>query len=328
MWGGPSFIDQDETFRRVLAITERKSFDAAPVEAQRDNSPWLTAPALALIGIRKVVKRSQYAAHEGVNTGGLNGCYWIRVVKTLANGDLVVENLHDVGKIKLERVQATIEPDLVYPLLRGRDVERWRVESSSFIVAPQDRVKQREGIPEGEMRRKYPKTFAYLKKFEKQLTARRDRKYYPEGSSFYTMRNMAAYSLAPWKVLWPEVGHTVRAGVCGPMQVGSKKPVLPDHTIVAVSCETKDEAHFICALLNSSAAQCAASRYIVLHPSPHIMEHIAIPAFSPNEAKAPPSVRPVGSLSYRYCQGRPETNNCPGGRNRQSRCEALGHHGR
>ena len=109
------------------------------------------------------------------------------------------------------------------------------------------------------MKHKYPKTFAYLKKFEKQPTSRRDRKYYPEGSPFYTMRNMAAYSLSPWKVLWPEVGHTVRAGVCGPMQVGSKKPVLPDHTIVAVSCETKDEAHFICALLNSSAAQCAAS---------------------------------------------------------------------
>jgi hypothetical protein len=36
--------------------------------------------------------------------------------------------------------------------------------------------------------------------------------------------------------------------------------------------------------LNSSPSQCAVSGYIVLHPSPHVMEHIGIPKFlSKNE---------------------------------------------
>jgi hypothetical protein len=94
------------------------------------------------------------------------------------------------------------------------------------------------------------------------------------------MYNVGTHTLAPWKVLWPEVGHTVRAGVCGPKLPETNKAVLPDHTIIAVACESAAEAYFICALLNSAPAQAAAIGYIVLHPSPHILEHIAIPRFS------------------------------------------------
>ncbi len=279
IWEGPSSLSQDCDLEEALALTRRRRVDAVPIERSRANSPWLTAPAAAIDGITKVIGASAYAAREGVNTGGLNGCYWLRILHDSGNGDLTVENLFDVGKIKLPRVQSTVESDLVYPLLRGRDVTRWRAEPSCFIIAPQDRVRQREGIPEREMKARFPKSFSFLKKFESELTARRDRKYYPSGSPFYTMRNMAAYSLSEWKVVWPEVGHTVRAGVCGPHKVTSSKPTLPDHTIVAVACASSSEAHYICALLNSSPAQSSASSYIVLHPSPHIMEHIRILQF-------------------------------------------------
>ena len=37
---------------------------------------------------------------------------------------LLIENLYDEGKLKVKHVQAVIEPDLVYPLLRGKDVRR------------------------------------------------------------------------------------------------------------------------------------------------------------------------------------------------------------
>src|SRR5271157_676310 len=94
------------------------------------------------------------------------------------------------------------------------------------------------------------------------------------------MRNMASYTLAPWKVLWPEVGHTVRAGVCGPRPRDVNITAIPDHTIIAVPCDSGDEAFFVSALLNSAPAQAAIIGYVVLHPSPHILEHIAIPQFS------------------------------------------------
>ena len=150
-------IDQDATLEEVQKETRQSELGAIPVDRAKPTSPWLTAPKKALVGIQKVIGESDYKAYEGVNSGGLNGCYWIRILKRLPNGDLLIENLHDVGKKKVEHVQATIEPELVYPLLRGRDVQRWKAEPSAYIILAQD-PKTRTGIPEFEMKREYPKT--------------------------------------------------------------------------------------------------------------------------------------------------------------------------
>ena len=285
-WRGRSHVAQETSLPSFKQVTTRRELGAVPIEVGKLNSPWLTAPASALSGIRKVVGKSQYTGHEGVNSGGLNGCFWLRILSNLSNDTVLVENMGDIGKIKVPCVQAAIENALVYPLLRGRDVQRWSAVPSCYIVAPQDPIKQREGIAEGEMKRTYPKTFAFLKQFKIELTARADRKYYPSGSPFYTMRNMADYSLSAWKVMWPEVGNTVRAGVCGPQEndIGNKV-AIPSHTIVAVSCDNSAEAYYLAAMLNSAPAQITASGYIVLHPSPHILEHIAIPRFTPDDVR-------------------------------------------
>lgn len=290
-WLGPSRIDQDETLEKVNKSVTWRNLAAIPIEREKLTSPWLTAPAAAIDGIRKA-RQSGYKGYEGVNSGGLNGCFWIRTLATKADGSLLVENLGDVGKIKLDRIQAVIEADLVYPLLRGRDVSRWTATPSAQIILAQDPV-EGKGIAESEMRKRHPKTFSYFKRFEgdrekpKRGTLRGRalfKLYFRPTDPFWSMYNVGPQTLSPWKVLWPEVGHTVRAGVCGPTKIDSQKSVLPDHTIIAVSCETKEEAHFICAMLNSAPAQCAALSYIALHPSPHIMENIAIPAFNRKDA--------------------------------------------
>ena len=173
---------------------------------------------------------------------------------------------------------------MVYPLIRGREISRWKGKSSIFIVLPQDRIKQREGITEATLSNKYPLTYQYLKYFENSLSNRADRKYYPEGSPFYTMRNVANYTFAPYKVVWSEVGHNLEAAVISSHnneQLG-EKIVVPDHTVVAVSLESESEAHYICAVLNSTPAQFVIRGYVVLHPSPHVLKNISIPKY--NEA--------------------------------------------
>ncbi len=142
------------------------------------------------------------------------------------------------------------------------------------------------------MKQRWPKTYAYLKLFEGDpkkpirgtLRGRSlYRSYYKPTDPFYSMYGVGPYTMAKWKVLWPEVGNSVRAGVSGPSSVEKSKPALPDHTIVAISCETGREAHFITGMLNSSPAQIAATAYIVLHPSPHIMQNISVPKFNKKE---------------------------------------------
>lgn len=280
-------ISQDATLNEVKTATSFKPFAAEPIDSNQPTSSWLTVPANTLLGIKKTIGQSYYKASEGVNTGGLNGCFWIRILNVLPKGNLLIENLYDVGKIKLEQTQASIEPDLVYPLLRGRDVSRWVAKPSAHIILA-NRTDKLIGISESEVKQKQPKTFDYLKKFEgdknkPQRGTLRGRAlyklYFKPTDPFYSMYNVGGYTLAAWKVLWAEVGHTVRAGVCGTETIEREKPALPDHTVVAVACYSKEEAHFVCALLNSSPSQLAIRSYIVLHPSPHVLEHIAIPQF-------------------------------------------------
>ena len=275
----------------VRAKTTQKRLAAQPVQSQIRTSPWLTAPEQALPGIQKVIGLSDYQAYAGCCTW-LNGVYWIRVLQERPNGELLIENLHDIGKIKVKQVQAVIEPDLVYSLLRGRDVQRWHAKPSVHIILT-NRTDKLAGIPEFEMKRRWPKTYAYLKQFEGDpqkpergtLRGRSGyRHYFKPTDPFYSMYNVGPYTIAKWKVLWPEVGHSVRASVSGPSIVEKVKPSLPDHTIVAVSCSSESEAYFITGMLNSSPAYAAIAAYIVLHPSPHIMKNIAVPQFKKTDS--------------------------------------------
>jgi hypothetical protein len=75
VWRGPSRIDPDMAMPEVLEITTQHRLVAVPVQQSEDNSPWLTVSPAVLHLARKVIGRSHYSGFEGVNTGGLNGCY-------------------------------------------------------------------------------------------------------------------------------------------------------------------------------------------------------------------------------------------------------------
>jgi hypothetical protein len=290
IWSGISRIDQDETLAAVLKETKRTEMNAVPVESGKLSSPWLTAPGNALTAIQKVLGKSDYKAWEGVNPGGLTGCFWINVIEQLKGGDLLVENLSDVGKIKVEHVR-TVEPNLVYPLLRGRDVSRWRAVSSTHIILAQD-AEVGKGIAESEMKRSYPKTYAYFKKFEGvrekpergTLRGRALYKlYFRPTDPFYSMYNVGPHSLSPYKVVWKYIATELTCAVQGPQStdVFSKRVVIPDHRLMMVPIKEETEAHYLCAVLNSSPARFVSSTYIIgTQISTHILENIKVPMFN------------------------------------------------
>ncbi len=271
-------LSRDEVKKR----TKTTSLVAVPVLASEPTSPWLTVPEYALVAARKVTGPSAYGAAAGATTW-MNGIYWVRIISRRADGLLMIENLHDVGKTEgIGVYRAPVEADLLYPLLRGQDVERWRATPSDYILMPQDPDK-RTGYDEGWLKVHLPATYKYLKHFEDRLKTRSGyRKYFnAKTDPFYSIYNVAEHTLAPHKVLWPEVANTVTAGttvLMGDTYLG-RKPAIPDHTLIFVPTETAAEADFICALLNSAPAQLVVTGYITLHPSPHILEHVAIPKF-------------------------------------------------
>ncbi|MBI2918051.1 MAG: N-6 DNA methylase [Chloroflexi bacterium] len=270
-------IGTDFSFRQVLDVATYRKFEAEPIDAADPTSAWLTGKPKALAAVRKVLGKSDYGAHEGVNTGGANGVYWVNVVGHTPQGLAMVSNLTEGARTKVESVQAAIEPDLIYPLLRGRDVRRWAATPSAHIIMVQD-PELRRGIPEDDMKLHYPKAYAYLKRFDEVLWARKDRGsrgLMEKGAPFYSMFGVSEHTLAEYKVVWREVGEEADAAVAE----SDGKVAMPDHTLVAVSCGGRQEAHYVCGMVNSSPFRFASKNCIVLHPDPHILEHVRVPKF-------------------------------------------------
>jgi len=199
-------------------------------------------------------------------------------------GLVVVRNLPNAGRRRVRRLTRAIEPDLVYPLLRGRDVQRWQAAHSHYIILPQDPEK-RTGYPKQEMRERWPDIYAWFVRFRQQLQQRRDRcirRIIDAGGPFYSMCGVGPYTLAPWKVVWHEVADTLIAAVAGPLDdpILGRRPQIPDHTLLLVDCRSPEEARYLCAVLNSVPVRAACACYIAGHPDPHILDNIGIPAFN------------------------------------------------
>jgi len=276
----------DSTLKEVTEATRRLDFAAEPVDPEDPTSPWLTARPRALEAIRKILGRSDYEAHAGAYTGGANAVYWVNIVYRRPDGLVVVRNITEGAKVKVSEVTEPIEPDLLYPLLRGRDVKRWVAKPSAFILMVQDPIK-RCGIDENKLQTYYPCTYGYLKQFESVLRERAAFKRYftrkekngsvTETGPFYSMFNVGDYTFAPWKVVWREQASSMTTSVIDPKD---DKPVIPDHKLMLVDCTIEEEAHYVCGLLNSILVATTVLGYAVeIQMDPHVLEHIRIPRY-------------------------------------------------
>ena len=286
-WSGPSRISQDKLLAGVRIDTTQTKLQAVPVTASKDSSPWLTAPQNVLSGIQRVIGTSEYTAHAGCCTW-LNGVYWIQILGKSTNGELLIQNMHDIGKITLKRVQAAIEPDLVYPLLRGRDVTRWDAEPSVHIILTQD-PETRKGIPEAVMKLRWPKTYSYLKQFEGDpknpergtLRGRSGfRQYFKSTDPFYSIYNVGSYSVASFRVIWAgQVATAFNVSVSGSDKSG--RPILNDQTAYFVPFYNEGAAHYLAALLNSAPIRFFYNCLAYKHTSMNFIRNLAIYNYQP-----------------------------------------------
>ena len=270
--------DHDE----AMGVLTFSPWSARPIQPDNPTSPWITGRRGAIAHIENVVGEAAYRGREGCNTLGLNGAFWVETLTTRKDGFLLVGNLHDCGKIKVRSVNMAIEPDFVFPLLRGRDVKRWKALPTYQVIVPQDPNTPAKGFAEAEMQSHFPKTFNYFKQFEEPLRKRKVFKLFfdVKTAPFYSVYAVGPYTFSPFKVVWREVSNNLDAAVCG---THDSRIIVPDHTLVYISCESEEEAHFVSALMNSSPANFIVRGYVALHPSPHIMKYIRIPKFDPKD---------------------------------------------
>jgi len=283
-------IPLDSTLEEVLKITEIKQFYAVPVDENDLTSSWITGRPKALTAVRKVIGKSDYVAHAGLYSGGANAVYWVDIVDKRPDGLVIISNITEGAKKEVESIQAAIEPDLLYPLLRGRDVKKWIAEPSASIIVTHLPEMKLKAISQSEMKLKYLKTYLYLKKFENNLRERAAfRRYFTrkdkygrvcETGTFYSIFDIGEYSFAQNKVVWREQASSLNAAVITEID---NKPIIPDHKLMLINCKNEKEAFYLCGMLNSKPAHFVAISYAIeIQFDPHILQHICIPIFDSN----------------------------------------------
>jgi len=272
------------TLDEAYAHTQRHALAAEPIDPAQPGSPWLSAPNAALHALRKLRGQSAYRAYTGVYTGGANGVYWLEVLGR--HGELLhVRNHTQNGKRDVPQVEALIEAELVYPLLRGRDVQRWRAQPSAHILIVQDAT-TRHGYLQDWLQTHYPHTYAYLTQFESLLRQRAAyKRFFRSGSAFYSMFDVGKYSFAPIKVVWQGMGVRMMQAVV--VTAEADRPVMSNQAMHPfIPFEDETEAHYVAACLNSAVFGLAVLSHTQAggksFAQPGLMQRLFLPAYDPS----------------------------------------------
>ena len=78
-----------------------------------------------------------------------------------------------------------------------------------------------------------------------------------KGIPFYSFFGLGDYSFAPYKIVWCCMSYQPNFSVVSKVNdenIGDKE-VMPDNTIGYFSVDNKAEAHYICAILNSTTSK-------------------------------------------------------------------------
>jgi len=227
---------------------------------------------------------SPYVARLGANAAGASGVFWLENVERLDAPLVSVRNLGDVGRRKVETVEAQVESKLVFPLLRWRDVDEFAARRpTTAILLPQDPARRR-GVDDATMRRDFPSALAYLSRFETTLRDRAAYRKFQSRAPFWSLYNVDQATFAPIKVVWRRMDSTIRAAVV-PFDAERDRPIIPQDTLSTVAVATLDEADYLAAVLNSpfvrrrvAASSVAGSKSF---GSPGAFAALGVPRFVP-----------------------------------------------
>jgi len=283
-------IGFESTLDQVYRVTERREMILEPIGGKyKPESSWLMVKPGAASGVRKALGVSQYRAYAGVYTA-LNSAYWIDILSKLQN-TVIIRNLATVGKKHVKEATAPVEKETVYPLIRGRDVKKWSSEPSGYILIPHD-PKTGRALSQPVIK-EFPKTFAFLSEFRRDLERRPIHRLWGKGNPFYAAYDIGNYTFAPYKVMWKYVAGKISGkgefsvAVVPPTMdkwLGSKT-TIPNEKLMLVPFKDQDEAHYVASLLNSSLIRLVVASYAIETAiSTHILKNVRIPKFDSENA--------------------------------------------
>jgi hypothetical protein len=180
-----------------------------------------------------------------------------------------------------------LEPEHLYPLLRGEDVAPFKATPKEFVVVPHAKDNPASPLPLAKLPKKTREFFA---EFQSILRARKKfRNFEPNVRDWHGLYSVLNATFSPHKVVWREMasgsGLIAAAVSFSKLPTGDVKTVMPDHKLTIIPCVSEDEADYLAAFLNSDVSNLIVRSYAVATGiSTHILDRVAIPRFVPRNA--------------------------------------------
>jgi hypothetical protein len=251
-------IDPSLSLAQVL---ERVSIDyGAACPVAEFGSPLFTGKKADYDEVKAFRGKSEYLlqAHRGT-VSDLARVFWVKIegyspetnralIRTLRKDELP-------GARWVEPTEgAWIEADVLFPLLRGKEVGRYCTKPADWYqIIPNRHYAKFE--TEEEFAEKYPATYSYLLNYTHLLAERSTYNRYQKELPIYSIWCIGEYSFQPYKVVWLEQQNpkSFRAAVVTEAadSLVPNKVIVPDHKLYFAAVDSLDEAHYICAFLNS-----------------------------------------------------------------------------
>ncbi len=280
---GVGKIATDKLFHEVLPYLQKKKFMARPIGTSTGSWQTISEDQKTL---KYISGQNVYKAYRGASTEPY-GVYWLGLDNVLSNGQLVIHNLHDRGKRKIQLFSDTIESDLVYPAVSGGDIQRWEANPRVFILMSQN-PEIREPYSETEMKNKWPRTYNYFIKFKDVLLSRGSNmvRQLAERTAFYAMFGISLNTVANHKVVWKRMANDLIASVISQHKTPyGYKIIIPTDTTSFIAASNDKEANYLCAIINSKPVRDFIKSFSSAgrgFGAPSIMEHVGIPKFNRN----------------------------------------------
>jgi hypothetical protein len=260
----------------------RKRLLAQPSHTGDATSSWSITTENRTAIWSRIRKPSAYTAYLGANTAGANGIFWLQIIG-YEQGLPIVRNCPQLGRRTLPSYEGPIEGDLLYPLLRWKDVGQSQAASQAILLVQDPST--RKAIPEEVLKSRYPLTYSYLCQFREFLKERSACRKLQQNAAWYSQYNVGLYTLATDKVVWRRMDWRFRAVLVGSQPLGTigLKPLIPQETCCFIPVNTREEGQYLLAILNSRlvrtmihSSSLPGSRGFA---SPRILQPLGIPRY-------------------------------------------------
>ena len=231
-----------------LVKTWKVRTEELSLDTKSERSPWFCGPRHIIKLFRKMQRHERlgdrYRFNMGIKTSA-NSIYFLESIRRAEPGVVVADTLG--GK------QVNLEDSIVFPLVRGRNINAWNFDYK-YVLIPHTPPLWRP-IPEGLAKQRYKEMYDHVSRKEHKKTLLERADYAERKGSFYMIFRLSRRKVAEWKVAYAEVGTRLSACVI-PSKLRDptlgERYIMVDHSAHFLSCKSHNEALYLSAVLNSA----------------------------------------------------------------------------